>query len=78
MGDGNKSRFLWQIELGNGMNFFCMTLICNHIHLRQINNVYEPYQQWEEGSEVFLYLSSKNFFPPPRMSKFYFVFISVQ
>ena len=31
-GSGNKSEFVWQLELGKEMNFFCMTVICNHSH----------------------------------------------
>lgn len=53
MGDGNKSEFLWQIELGKEMNFFCMTVICNRSCTRQINNV-DQQRQEEKGWEVFL------------------------
>ena len=79
-GSGNKSEFVWQLELGKEINFFCMTVICNRSHSCQINNVDQQCQEEEKAWEVFLYFRNKIFFfLSPRMStKFYVGFISVQ
>lgn len=61
-GSGNKSEFVWQLELGKEMNFFCMTVICNRSHLWQINNVDQQCQEDEKAWELFLYFRNKTVF----------------